>query len=223
MRLPSHPRARVSRGLVLRAALGALLAALVAAAGRRCRARAPRAIAASSSPRASAARSSPAAAVSAYGVVFSGASLVVADYSATHDMRVDSPVVRDHERRRLAHVRAGRRHEEHGLPHLGHALPRDRHGLEHVQRRRRLRHACRCAARARSASTACARAGTARPTILGKVPEGRQEALPARPDRRAAAGRHAARRRPTCRPPPDDDGALRQLIARRCGRGASLE
>jgi hypothetical protein len=29
----------------------------------------------------------------AYGVVFSGASLVVADYSPTHDMRVDSPVL----------------------------------------------------------------------------------------------------------------------------------
>jgi len=29
----------------------------------------------------------------AYGVIFSGASLVVADYSPTHDMRVDSPVV----------------------------------------------------------------------------------------------------------------------------------
>ena len=31
----------------------------------------------------------------AYGVVFSGGSLVVTDYSATHDMKVDSPVVAD--------------------------------------------------------------------------------------------------------------------------------
>ena len=60
----------------------------------RCGERArPRAIVACSSPRASAARSSPAAAASRYGVVFSGASLVVTDYSATHDMKVDAPVV----------------------------------------------------------------------------------------------------------------------------------
>ena len=71
--------------------------------------------------------------------VFSGGSLVVIDYSATHDMKVDSPVSADRERRRLAHVRARRRRQEHGVPHLGHALPRDGHRREHVQRGRRLR------------------------------------------------------------------------------------
>jgi hypothetical protein len=89
MRLPSDTHAPVSRGLVLRAALCALLAALTIA------------------PVADAARSGGAVSVSkgvgrqiftggggvAYGVLFSGGSLVVGDYSATHDMRVDSPVV----------------------------------------------------------------------------------------------------------------------------------
>jgi hypothetical protein len=88
MRLPSDQHARVSRSLVLRAVLGAVLAALTVA------------------PIADAARSGGTVSVSkgvgrqiftggggvSYGVVFSGASLVVADYSDTHDMRVDSPV-----------------------------------------------------------------------------------------------------------------------------------
>jgi hypothetical protein len=94
MRPPSDQPARVRRGLVLRAALGAVLAALVVA---------PVADAGSSAARAQADRG---VFVSkgvgrqiftggggvGYGVVFSGASLVVADYSPNHDMRVDSPV-----------------------------------------------------------------------------------------------------------------------------------
>jgi hypothetical protein len=94
MRPPSDQPARVRRGLVLRAALGAVLAALVVA---------PVADAGSSAARAKADRG---VFVSkgvgrqiftggggvGYGVVFSGASLVVADYSPNHDMRVDSPV-----------------------------------------------------------------------------------------------------------------------------------
>ena len=98
MRLPSHPRPRVSRGTALRAALGALLAALALVPRRQ---EPPRA------PRAEGAKGDRGVFVSkgvgrqifaggggvAYGVIFSGASLVVVDYSATHDMKVDAPVV----------------------------------------------------------------------------------------------------------------------------------
>ena len=138
MRLPSDQHARVSRSLVLRAALGAVLAALTIS---------PIADAAAS------AKGDRSVFVSkgvgrqiftggggvSYGVVFSGASLVVADYSAAHDMHVDSPVLptinADGTR---TYVPAGR-HQEHRFPHLGHALPRDRHRRQHVQRRGRLR------------------------------------------------------------------------------------
>jgi hypothetical protein len=89
MRLPSDTRAPVSRSLVLRAVLGALLAALTVA------------------PIADAAKSGGGVSVSkgvgrqiftggggiVYGVLFSGGSLVVGDYSATHDVHVDSPVL----------------------------------------------------------------------------------------------------------------------------------
>ena len=92
MRLPSDQRAPVSRGLVLRALLAALLAALTIA------------------PIADAARSGKGDTglfVSKgvgrqiftggggvlYGTVFSGGSLVVADFSPAHDVRIDSPVV----------------------------------------------------------------------------------------------------------------------------------
>jgi hypothetical protein len=92
MRLPSDQHARVSRGFVLRAVLGALLAVLTVA---------PMAEAAKG------AKGDRGVFVSkgvgrqiftggggvSYGIVFSGASLVVADYSASHDMRVDSPVL----------------------------------------------------------------------------------------------------------------------------------
>jgi hypothetical protein len=88
MRLPSHLRQRASRAVVLRSALGAVLMALAL------------------TPAATAAPGDRGVFVSkgagrqifaggggvAYGVVFSGGSLVVVDYSAEHDMKVDSPV-----------------------------------------------------------------------------------------------------------------------------------
>jgi hypothetical protein len=89
MRLPSHQRPHVSRALLLRGVLTALLAALVLV------------------PAAGAAAGDRGAFVAkgvgrqmflggggvAYGTVFSGGSLVVTDYSPTHDLKVDSPVV----------------------------------------------------------------------------------------------------------------------------------
>jgi hypothetical protein len=89
MRPPSDQRAPVSRGFVLRAVLAAVLAALTVV------------------PIADAAKGDAGLFVSKgvgrqiftggggvfYGTVYSGGSLVVADYSAAHDMRVDSPVV----------------------------------------------------------------------------------------------------------------------------------
>lgn len=92
MRLPSDQRARVSRGLVLRAALGALLAALtiVPIADAANGARADRGVFVSKGVGRQIFTGGGGV---AYGVVFSGASLVVADYSAGHDMRVDSPVL----------------------------------------------------------------------------------------------------------------------------------
>lgn len=89
MATPSHLHLRVSRGLLLRAFLGTLLAALAVV------------------PAAGAAKGDRGVFVSkgvgrqifaggggvAYGTVFSGGSLVVVDYSETHDMKVDSPVV----------------------------------------------------------------------------------------------------------------------------------
>ena len=88
MRYPSHQRSRVTRAVALRTVLGVLLTALAfvpaatAAPGDRgvfVSKGAGRQIFAGGSG-------------VAYGVVFSGGSLVVTDYSATHDMKVDSPV-----------------------------------------------------------------------------------------------------------------------------------
>jgi hypothetical protein len=89
MRLPSHQRQRVSRAVALRAALGALLAALALV------------------PAAEAAKGDRGVFVAkgvgrevfvggsgvAYGTLFSGASLVITDYSAAHDLKIDSPVL----------------------------------------------------------------------------------------------------------------------------------
>jgi hypothetical protein len=89
MRFPSHLRQRASRAVVLRAAAGAVLMALAltpaAAAGPGDRGvfvskGAGRQIFAGGGG-------------VAYGVIFSGGSLVVVDYSVEHDMKVDSPVV----------------------------------------------------------------------------------------------------------------------------------
>jgi hypothetical protein len=88
MRLPSQQRRRASRSAVVRTALVGVLAALVLV------------------PAAGAAPGDRGVFVSkgvgreifaggggvAYGVVFSGGSLVVTDYSASHDMKVDAPV-----------------------------------------------------------------------------------------------------------------------------------
>jgi hypothetical protein len=92
MRLPSDQRAPVSRGFLLRAVLGMLLAALTIA---------PIADAAKSAQGDSGLFVSKGVGRQIfiggggvfYGTVFSGGSLVVADYSAAHDMRVDSPVL----------------------------------------------------------------------------------------------------------------------------------
>jgi len=91
MRLPSDQRARVSRSFVLRAALGAALAALSLApiAGATASAKGDRSVFVSKGVGRQIFTGGGGV---SYGVVFSGASLVVADYSATHDMRVDSPV-----------------------------------------------------------------------------------------------------------------------------------
>jgi hypothetical protein len=89
MRFPSHLRQRAGRAVVLRTVLGAVLTLLAL------------------TPAATAGIGDRGVFVSkglgrqifaggggvAYGVVFSGGSLVVVDYSAEHDMKVDSPVV----------------------------------------------------------------------------------------------------------------------------------
>ena len=82
MRLPSHQRAPVSRGSCCVPSWPPLLAALAHRADRRCGQARQGRRGACSSPRASAARSSPAAAGCSTARVFSGGSLVVADYSA---------------------------------------------------------------------------------------------------------------------------------------------
>ena len=99
MGLPSHPRPRVSRGTALRAVLGALLAALAlvpAAAGAATSAKGPKVVKGDRGVFVSKGVGRQIFAGGggvAYGVIFSGASLVVVDYSATHDMKVDAPVV----------------------------------------------------------------------------------------------------------------------------------
>ena len=92
MRPPSDLHARVSRGLVLRAALGALLAALTIApiADAGTIAKGERGVFVSKGVGRQIFTGGGGV---SYGVVFSGASLVVTDYSATRDMRVDSPVL----------------------------------------------------------------------------------------------------------------------------------
>jgi hypothetical protein len=88
MAAPSHLHPRVSRGLALRTLLGALLVvlALVPAAGA---AKGDRGVFVSKGVGRQIFAGGGGV---AYGVVFSGGSLVVVDYSATHDMKVDSPV-----------------------------------------------------------------------------------------------------------------------------------
>ena len=89
MRLPSHLRSRVTRAVLLRAALGSLVAglALVPAAGA---APGDRGVFVSKGV---GRQTFIGGSGVAYGTVFSGGSLVITDYSATHDMKVESPVV----------------------------------------------------------------------------------------------------------------------------------
>ena len=129
MRLPSHQHSRVSRAVALRAALGAVLTALVlvpaagAAPGDRgvfvSKGVGPRDLR----------RRRPGV---SYGTVFSGGSLVVVDYSATQDLKVDSPVLATINVDGSRTYRARRRRQEHGVPHLRLALPRDGDGLQHL-------------------------------------------------------------------------------------------
>jgi hypothetical protein len=90
MRRSSDQHARGSRSLLLRAALGGLLAALtLAPLSDAVAARADRSVVVSKGV---GRQTFTGGGGVSYGVIFSGASLVVADYSALHDMRVDSPV-----------------------------------------------------------------------------------------------------------------------------------
>jgi hypothetical protein len=92
MRRPSDQHARTSRGTLVRAGLCACLAVLAVApvAGAADGAKGERGVFVSKGVGRQVFTGGGGV---AYGVIFSGASLVVADYSPTHDMRVDSPVV----------------------------------------------------------------------------------------------------------------------------------
>ena len=90
MRLHAHQRPRVSRGLALRLFLGALLAAfaLVPTAGASQLAKGDRGVFVSKGVGRQVFTGGGGV---TYGVIFSGASLVVTDYSPAHDMKVDLP------------------------------------------------------------------------------------------------------------------------------------
>jgi hypothetical protein len=92
MRLPSDQRARVSRSFVLRAALAALLAALTVApiADAGASGKGERGVFVSKGVGRQIFTGGGGV---SYGVIFSGASLVVADYSPGQDIHVDSPVL----------------------------------------------------------------------------------------------------------------------------------
>jgi len=92
MRLPSDQRARVSRSFVLRAVLAAVLAALTAApiADAGASGKGERGVFVSKGVGRQIFTGGGGV---SYGVIFSGASLVVADYSTGQDMHVDSPVL----------------------------------------------------------------------------------------------------------------------------------
>jgi hypothetical protein len=90
MRLPSDQRARVSRSVALRAVLAAVLAVLTVVPIADAARRGDRGLFVSKGVGRQIFTGGGGV---AYGVVFSGGSLVVADYSALRDMRVDSPVL----------------------------------------------------------------------------------------------------------------------------------
>jgi hypothetical protein len=89
MRLPSHQRSPASRRAFLRAALAATVAALslLPAADAGARARGDVFVSKGVGRQVFAGGSGV-----AYGTLFSGASLVVVDYSASRDLKVDAPV-----------------------------------------------------------------------------------------------------------------------------------
>ena len=90
MRLPSHQRTHASRAAVLRAALAAVavLLAFVPASDAATRARGDVFVAKGVGRQIFAGGGGV-----AYGTIFSGASIVVLDYSPNHDMKIDTPVV----------------------------------------------------------------------------------------------------------------------------------
>jgi hypothetical protein len=89
MRLPSHQRRHVSRRALLRAALAGTLAAIALLPATDASARARGDVFVSKGV---GRQTFTGGGGVSYGVIFSGASLVAADYSATHDMHIDSPV-----------------------------------------------------------------------------------------------------------------------------------
>jgi hypothetical protein len=90
MRLPSHPRPHVSRRVVLRTALAGAIAvlALVPAGSVSARSSGDVFVSKGVGRQIFAGGSGV-----AYGTLYSGASLVVLDYSANHDLKVETPVL----------------------------------------------------------------------------------------------------------------------------------
>ena len=232
MRLPSDQRAPVSRGVVLRAVLAAVLAALTIA---------PIADAAA------AAKGDTGLFVSkgvgrqiftggggvCYGIVFSGGSLVVADFSADarRARRLSGGLRRSTRTARAPTFLLGGTKAKGAWPSsISGSLPRDRDpGLERRQRRRRLR--APAGAGQGHAERQRREAALEQPARQHRQgPEGPQEALPVRPHGRTAAGSaRSGSAASSARHDDHDDhhdrghGAVRQLSAPGCGRTASLE
>jgi hypothetical protein len=89
MRLPSQKRLRASRGVLARAVLLAVLAALAALPATGSAAGGDRGVFVSKGVGRQIFAGGGGV---AYGIVFSGGSLVVTDYSSSHDMKVEAPV-----------------------------------------------------------------------------------------------------------------------------------
>jgi hypothetical protein len=89
MRLPSHQRTHVSRRVVLRAALAGAIAALTLVPAGEAAASARGDVFVSKGVGRQIFEGGSGV---AYGTLYSGASLIVIDYSATHDLKVEAPV-----------------------------------------------------------------------------------------------------------------------------------
>jgi hypothetical protein len=89
MRLPSHQRRHVSRRALLRAALAGTLAAIALLPATDASARARGDVFVSKGVGRQTFTGGNGV---AYGTLYSGASLIVTDYSATHDLKVEAPV-----------------------------------------------------------------------------------------------------------------------------------